>query len=157
MKNIHILPTDQPSRLHYYFELNKRYGLSKEPLNWRTASHIYITSDEDIKEGDFAFFLNYNTRHKAESKKGNIFYADDTCKKIILTTDPTLIAEGVQSIDDEFLEWFIRHVLVLTKDLALEVGVDWVISYYYYYYYLLLLLLLSFVIIWYYYYHIVTI
>jgi len=29
-----------------------------------------------------------------------------SCKKIILTTDQDLIKDGVQSIDDEFLEWF---------------------------------------------------
>jgi hypothetical protein len=28
---------------------------------------------------------------------------------IILTTDPTLIADGVQAIDDEFLEWFVKN------------------------------------------------
>ena len=31
------------------------------------------------------------------------------CKKIILTTDPTLIADGVQEIDNEFLKWFIKN------------------------------------------------
>lgn len=30
-------------------------------------------------------------------------------KKIILTDDKNLIKEGVQSIDDEFLEWFIKN------------------------------------------------
>jgi hypothetical protein len=30
-------------------------------------------------------------------------------KKIIITTDPELIKEGVQSIDDEFLEWFVKN------------------------------------------------
>jgi hypothetical protein len=30
-------------------------------------------------------------------------------KKIILTTDQDLIANGVQSIDDEFLEWFVNN------------------------------------------------
>jgi hypothetical protein len=30
-------------------------------------------------------------------------------KKIILTTDPQLIADGVQAIDDEFLEWFVKN------------------------------------------------
>lgn len=31
------------------------------------------------------------------------------CKKIILTTDPDLIADGVQGIDNEFLRWFIKN------------------------------------------------
>jgi hypothetical protein len=30
-------------------------------------------------------------------------------KKIILTTDQDLIKDGVQAIDDEFLEWFIKN------------------------------------------------
>jgi hypothetical protein len=31
------------------------------------------------------------------------------CKKIILTTDPDLIKDGVQELDDEFLKWFIKN------------------------------------------------
>ncbi len=119
MKNIHILPTDQKSRLHCYFELNKIYTLSKEPLNWRTAHHIYITSDEEIKEGDYGIDLDDNSLFKCKSKYGEEFTSEllkngnlrglsdyDNCKKIILTTDSTLIVDGIQSIDDEFLEWF---------------------------------------------------
>jgi hypothetical protein len=34
---------------------------------------------------------------------------DGRWKKIILTTDPNLIAEGVQAIDDEFLLWFVKN------------------------------------------------
>ena len=106
MKNLYILQTDQPSRLHYYFELNKRYVLSKKPLNWRTASHIYITSSEDIKEGDW---LIYNNKLYKDSKRSFTGVDYSNCKKIILTTDPTLIADGVQAIDDEFLEWFVKN------------------------------------------------
>ena len=29
--------------------------------------------------------------------------------KIILTTDQNLIADGVQAIDDEFIEWFAKN------------------------------------------------
>jgi hypothetical protein len=31
------------------------------------------------------------------------------CKKITLATDLDLIADGVQAIDDEFLEWFVKN------------------------------------------------
>ena len=31
------------------------------------------------------------------------------CKKIILTTDQDLIKDGVQAIDDDFLEWFVKN------------------------------------------------
>jgi hypothetical protein len=30
-------------------------------------------------------------------------------KKVILTTDPDLIADGIQAIDDDFLEWFVKN------------------------------------------------
>jgi hypothetical protein len=42
-----------------------------------------------------------------------IFKAEYTphkgCQKIILTTDQELIKDGVQAIDDEFLEWFVKN------------------------------------------------
>ena len=34
---------------------------------------------------------------------------DIVWKKIILTTDQELIEEGIQAIDDEFLEWFVKN------------------------------------------------
>ena len=108
MKNIHILPTDQPSRLHYYYSLTPQYALSKEPLNWRTASHIYITSDEEIKEGDWGVddenVLTKFCTHFAIHSQTYFNY-----RKVTLTTDPTLIADGVQAIDDDFLEWFVKN------------------------------------------------
>jgi hypothetical protein len=52
-RNIHILPTDKPSRF-YYSGNNKDLLLSKEPISFRTfersPQNIYITSDEEIKE-----------------------------------------------------------------------------------------------------------
>jgi hypothetical protein len=105
MKNIHILPTTE-SRLHHYYSFTPQYALSKEPLNWRTASHIYITSDEEIKKGDWFIDENENAIYYMMSSSRLIY---NNCKKIILTTDPTLIADGVQSIDDEFLEWFVKN------------------------------------------------
>jgi hypothetical protein len=41
---------------------------------------------------------------------GNYYLKTDVgYKKIILTTDQDLIKEGVQAIDDEFLEWFVKN------------------------------------------------
>jgi hypothetical protein len=108
MKNIHVLPTDKPSRL--YFNHNKgfeKYQFSKEPfingLTNTTNQHIYITSDEEIKEDDWGL-----------SKLNEVIlfgrsYNEKFYKKIILTTDQDLIKDGIQSIDDEFLEWFVKN------------------------------------------------
>ena len=42
-------------------------------------------------------------------KRDIICYFIIFAKKIILTTDQDLIKDGVQAIDDEFLEWFVKN------------------------------------------------
>jgi hypothetical protein len=101
MKNIHVLQTDKPSRLACDFDkliLNSRL---LSPILYKTQN-IYITSDEEIKEGDW-YINNGNLLKCTEVKKRS------SCKKIILTTDQDLIKDGVQAIDDEFLEWFVKN------------------------------------------------
>ena len=67
--------------------------------------NIYITNDEFIEEGDFALNLNTKTIVQYDGIKG----LNSNYKKIILTTDVDLIKDGVQDIDDEFLEWFVKN------------------------------------------------
>jgi hypothetical protein len=120
MKNIFLLPTDQPSSLVFEQRAFERPLLLKsEPLSITKDSigqlihepqHIYITSSENIKEGDWVLYNNKIVRQvdKTFNKPGfdwNVL----NCKKILLTTDPTLIADGVQEISEEFLEWFIKN------------------------------------------------
>jgi len=106
MKNIHVLPTDKPSRLHFDDKLflSTSLQISKNINSIVEGRNIYITSDEEIKEGDW-FLSCENT---IEQYKGATIpiYLD---KKIILTTDQDLIKDGVQPIDDEFLEWFVKN------------------------------------------------
>ena len=64
---------------------------------------IYITSDEAIKQGDWCI---YNT---GEIIQYLVKLNADNLKKIILTTDQDLIADGVQKIDDDFLNWFVKN------------------------------------------------
>jgi hypothetical protein len=115
MKNIHILPTDQPSRLRFFcgrLELMRLVPKKSDII----FQHIYITSDEEIKEGDwflsdFNSFPLHNIKELSE-RKDSLGWKQEDLKnnlKIILTTDQLLIADGVQSIDDEFLEWFVKN------------------------------------------------
>ena len=102
-KNCWVIPTDKPSRL-WTNNLRRRLELDEFPeqhLN-QIAKHIYITNDEEIKDG-YYLDLTHNIIMKS------VFYpsSDKNCKKIILTTDPDL--DGVQKIDDEFLEWFVKN------------------------------------------------
>jgi hypothetical protein len=106
MKNIHILPTWQPSRLIIDTIENK---LSiQDILHEKTINilpqNLFIISDEEIKEGDF-FYSVRGVIEKAiiNYPKGEHF------GKLILTTDQNLIKYGVQAIDDEFLEWFVKN------------------------------------------------
>lgn len=113
MKNIHVLPTDKPSRL-FKHQLNEiTLNISKHLLQRNYGFNIYITSDEEIKEGDW-YLTSKNTLCKCIKTDSKYVYSleggsSTNCKKIILTTDQDLIKDGVQAIDDEFLEWFVKN------------------------------------------------
>jgi len=120
MKNIHVLPTEKPSRLHYYSVLN--FGVSKENLNWKQGRHIYITNDEEIKDEDYGLIgkevgkiiltengYEFLIGKGVSYEYGDFYSLQKVCKKIILTTDVDLISNGVQAIDDKFLEWFVKN------------------------------------------------
>ena len=108
MKNIHVIPTDKPSRLRIGDNGNFVFGMIQTSIQSKndnfTNQHIYITSDEEIRDC-WAFNTHIN---QAYFMKG--FYGKQPkAKKIILTTDQDLIKDGVQAIDDEFLEWFVKN------------------------------------------------
>ena len=124
MKNIHVLPTENYKQ-DYTGEVVKvvRLGqlvkhnqtnefLINKSSQWAASCdtdvqvphHIYITSDEEIKLFDCVLATNSNKVTKCE-----MIPLPFPWKKIILTTDQDLINEGVQPIDDEFLEWFVKN------------------------------------------------
>jgi hypothetical protein len=114
MKNIHVLPTDKPSRL-WFHKLNRNLGFSDLPMEyngsgtWVEGRNIYITNDEEIKEGDWFIYKN-EIIHRDKGKIDSMWVdAVKNGKKIILTTDQDLIKDGIQAIDDEFLEWFVKN------------------------------------------------
>lgn len=140
MKNIHLLPTDKASKL-FYNKIESKFIIDTDFENtlkedWFQDYNIYITSDEEIKDGDVVKipcgvgkvkelhwkYGNDNPSYIVEDiliyklrygqKEGelqiNSFRYEDV-KKITLTTDQDLINDGVQAIDDEFLEWFIKN------------------------------------------------
>ena len=120
MKNIHILPTDKPSRL-----VKQKYDtidrLCLADIATKRAEYkrfnLYITSDEEIKEGNWFVHTSYGSTsiQKALEVSNHILDNQGMISnkeynlKIILTTDKDLIKDGVQAIDDEFLEWFVKN------------------------------------------------
>ena len=112
-KNIHIISTDKPSRLALLHDDNLHIGTSfKKGFNVN-PQNIYITFDEEIKEGDWTFD-GVNLYKWTKDDVEDCLYNPGAknykgCKKIIVTTDVDLIKDGVQAIDEEFLQWFVKN------------------------------------------------
>jgi hypothetical protein len=114
MKNLHILPTDKPSRLtkvidhrieEFRFNSDFYQKIKFTETNQEyLPQNIYITSDEEIKVGDWMIRAN-----EQPIKVTKDFFWDFGVRyyKITLTTDQSL--DGVQAIDNEFLEWFVKN------------------------------------------------
>jgi hypothetical protein len=103
--NIHLIPTDKPSRLTKQGDDLEKIWLYTRPIDFRAneiyPQHIYITDNSKIREGDWFHLDDAQIIAKYIASK-----PVNEAKKIILTTDLELQKDGVQSIDDEFLEWF---------------------------------------------------
>lgn len=121
MKNIHLIPTDSPSRIAILHDNKLHIGTSfKKDFNVK-PQNIYITNSEEIKEGDWVLgdypdnpigkvISKYDEEFTVQSLNGNKHgLSQYDSIKIILTTDQDLIKNGVQDIDDEFLEWFVKN------------------------------------------------
>jgi len=131
MKNIHVLPTDKTSRLHTYKGvLNLAADEFVAPTivkNDLINLNIYITSDEIIKD-----VRPHKGKWQLEQEqilnKFPTYLTDlSECKLVIMTTDQELIKDGVQAIDDEFLEWFIKNPSCESVDIdtyAKKIGVE---------------------------------
>ena len=114
MKNLYLLPTKKPSKLvKIYNDVNRETFTLKLNVevndSFKEYVNVYITSDEEIKDV---------RPHKGKwhLEKENILnkfpdYLTDLseCKLVIMTTDDDLINDGVQAIDDEFLEWVVNN------------------------------------------------
>jgi len=102
MKNIHVLPTDKPSKLFY----NVGGTLLYTSYGNHNGVNIYITNDEeDINENDYIITKDGRLVQVSYLLSKDVYSAS----KVILATDQELIKDGVQSIDDNFLEWFIKN------------------------------------------------
>ena len=121
-----MLPTDKASKL----VMNNKGGLWFNSVyscksGLAHPQHFYILSNEEIKEGDWyenngVIFKADDVFNEGNNPNNSNPRVTDFNNKIILTTDKDL--EGVQAIDDEFLEWFVKNpsceeVEVITKKL----------------------------------------
>ena len=115
MRNIYKSPTQELTRLHFDVALflSPNPQISSEINSVVEGRNLYITNSEDIKEG--WYFNTSKAINKAVFIKNEDVKALKTIygekvnhlEKITLTTDTKLIEDGIQAIDDEFLQWYI--------------------------------------------------
>ena len=110
MKNIFLIPTDKPSRLYYHSDLKHLVLTNKTMLReFVINQNIYITSnckfvrDEYITDGIEVM----KATPKLVDAQGLVDRRD--WKKILMTTDPELIKDGVHPIGEDFLQWFVKN------------------------------------------------
>ena len=109
MKNIHVLPTDKPTIL---FVNNEKLLLAigfAVGTKKNKGQNIYITSDEEIRDLRPHKVKWHLEKEQILNKFPDYLTDLSECKLIILTTDQDLIKDGVQAIDNDFLEWYVKN------------------------------------------------
>jgi hypothetical protein len=102
MKNIRVLPTKGTGAVYISKDVTPNLY-----SNWRgEGHHIYITSKEYI---GLSYYLDGDLVRKGVIDDKDYWEVRKDYEKIILTTDPKLIEDGVQGIDSEFVMWFINN------------------------------------------------
>ena len=74
---------------------------------YKINGNTYITNNEKIIEGDW--FYDLDTEYVKVKQSWENSHLGFNGKKIILTDNKDLIKDGVQQIDNEFLEWFVKN------------------------------------------------
>jgi hypothetical protein len=110
MKNTHLIFTNTPDVVGLkqiianqdktYLKINDSIGIGS--YTYLKPCNLYITNEEKPKEGDYVITPTNDIIQWAK-----VF--QPIGKKIILTTDQNLIKNGLQAIDNKFLEWFVKN------------------------------------------------
>lgn len=95
---------------------------------YKIGKELFITSEEEIKEGDWCIMTNdFNDNYIVKvislkcigGKEIRVLLSlnnqenttlKKNCKKIILTTDPDLIKDGVEQISEDVLLKIVEHM-----------------------------------------------
>jgi len=112
MKNIFILPTTEPSQVYLVKSTNTLGITSKDPESMKHYGsgtnnlHLYITNKDPYEKGDWVKNVTIDLEAPIPLDADGIVYttlAPCNFEKIVLTSDPKLIANEVAEIPIEFL------------------------------------------------------
>jgi len=114
MKNIFLIPTPNESRLWRDLDSNELRldNISTPNSNECTKcsnEYVYITSDSKFVRDEYITdgIEVIKATPKLVNAQGLVDRRD--WKKILMTTDPELIKDGVHPIGEEFLKWFVEN------------------------------------------------
>ena len=114
MKNIFLIPTPKESRLWRYLDSNKlRFDNISTPNSNECTKcsneYVYITSDSKFVRDEYITdgIEVMKATPKLVDAQGLVDRRD--WKKILMTTDPELIKDGVHPIGEDFLKWFVEN------------------------------------------------
>ena len=104
MKNIFISPTDEASRLYEIGgELTLSVANTKHKYN--TGRNVYITIEEKLENKNYVLSSSSIGALYLDGIINTVEMLDEEqWKKVILTNDPKLIADGVQELTEEQLK-----------------------------------------------------
>jgi hypothetical protein len=111
MKNIHLIATNEASRLVKNGKGELRVCIQRLPLDeeiYCYPQNVYITNEELPKKGDWCY-LNKDGKEYVYKCTETPQKPINWGKKIILSTAPKLITDNIQPINDTFLEWFCKN------------------------------------------------
>ena len=115
-RNLWVIPTDKPSRLvKIYNDVNRETFTLKLDVevndSFKEYVNVYVTSDEEIKNGDWCIEFTPNNEKITELFKCNEEQVlnistgtDYKYKKVILTTDQDLIDDGIEQLSEDKLK-----------------------------------------------------
>jgi hypothetical protein len=114
MKNIFLIPTPKESRLWRDLDSNKlRFDNISTPNSNECTKcsneYMYITTDSKFVRDEYITdgIEVIKATPKLVNAQGLVDRRD--WKKIIITTDPELIEDGIHPIGEEFLKWFVEN------------------------------------------------
>lgn len=110
--NVVMLPTEKASQVVLAGTINPIldfYGGYRrvKPTREYHQQHLYIITNDEIKEGDYFYADEYHTPEKAYNMESPLVngFIQDHCKKIIASTDYTL---GLPLIPEGFVKKYVE-------------------------------------------------